>query len=101
MSRFGQELIESARQALAIAEGEIEPARVVEVEDIDVAAIRRRLHLSQTGFAKRFGLSAATVRDWEQKRRKPDRIAANLLRVIYPAPEIVDEALARHPTIAA
>ena len=101
MSRFGQELIESARQALAIAEGEIEPARVVEVEDIDVAAIRRRLHLSQTGFAKRFGLSAATVRDWEQKRRKPDRIAANLLRVIDHAPAIVDEALARHPTHAA
>lgn len=96
MSRFGQELIESAKEALAIANGTLKPARVIEVDvaDIDVAAIRKKLRLSQAKFAERFGLSVATVRDWEQKRRRPDRIAANLLRVIDHAPKVVEEALA-------
>lgn len=96
MSRLGEELIESAREALAIANGTMKPARVFEGDavEVDVAAIRKRLHLSQARFAERFGLSVATVRDWEQKRRRPDRIAANLLRVIDHAPKIVEEALA-------
>lgn len=96
MSRFGQELIESAKEALAIANGTLKPARIIEVDgaDIDVAAIRKRLRLSQAKFAERFGLSVATVRDWEQKRRRPDRIAVNLLRVIDHAPKVVEEALA-------
>lgn len=97
MSRVGQELLQSAREALAIAQGRLQPARIVELEelDVDVAAIRKRLRLSQARFAQRFGLSVATVRDWEQRRRRPDRIAANLLRVIDHAPKVVEEALSR------
>ncbi len=93
MSRFGDELLKSAREAVAISEGRLEPAGALEFEKIDVAAIRKRLDLSQAEFARRFRLSLATVRDWEQKRRTPDRIAANLLRVIDRAPEVVTEAL--------
>lgn len=93
MSRFGKELLESAREAVAVSEGRLEPAGTLEFERIDVAAIRKRLDLSQAEFAKRFRLSLATVRDWEQKRRTPDRIAANLLRVIDRAPNVVSEAL--------
>ena len=61
MSEFGKELIDSANEALAIAEGRLAPALVIAPEAIDVSAIRRRLHLSQDKFAARFGLSAATV----------------------------------------
>jgi putative transcriptional regulator len=93
MSRFGKELLESAREAVAISEGRVEPAGTIEFETIDVAAIRKRLDLSQAEFAERFKLSLATIRDWEQKRRTPDRIAANLLRVIDRAPQVVSEAL--------
>ena len=93
MTSFGKELIESAKEALAIAEGRLAPARVIVTETIDVAAIRKRLHLSQGKFAARFGLSVATVRDWEQNRRKPDRIAHNLLKVIDHAPETVERAI--------
>jgi putative transcriptional regulator len=93
MSRFGKELLESAREAVAISEGRLDAAGTLEFERIDVAAIRKRLDLSQAEFAKRFRLSLATVRDWEQKRRTPDRIAANLLRVIDRAPNVVSEAL--------
>lgn len=94
MSKFGQELVESASEALAIARGERVPARVYTPPEVDVAAIRRRLRLSQAKFAARFGLSAATVRDWEQGRRRPDRIARALLIVIDREPEAVVRALA-------
>lgn len=92
---FGRELIDSAGEALAIARGQVGPARAFVGEDVDVAAIRRRLHLSQARFAERFGLAAATIRDWEQGRRKPDRIARALLMVIDHAPETVARALDR------
>ncbi len=93
MNRFGKELLESAHEAVAISEGRLDPAGALEFERVDVAAIRKRLDLSQAEFASRFRLSLATVRDWEQKRRTPDRIAANLLRVIERAPQVVTEAL--------
>jgi putative transcriptional regulator len=93
MGKFGEELIKSAQEALAIAEGRMKPARIVTHDAIDVAAIRRDLKLSQGKFAARFGLSAATIRDWEQGRRIPDRIARNLLLVIRHSPETVERAL--------
>jgi len=95
MSRFGQELIESAREALTIAEGEARPGRAYSSAGPDVAALRKRLGLSQDRFAKRFGLSPATVRDWEQGRRQPDAPARNFLRVIEYAPETVERAIAQ------
>jgi putative transcriptional regulator len=93
MSKFGQELIESAHQALAIARGAKKAPLRLDAAAIDVAAIRKRLNLSQSRFAEAFGLSAATVRDWEQGRRRPDRTARALLTVIARRPEAVIAAL--------
>ena len=76
---FSKELIESANEALAIAKGETEPAGAFVPEVVDVAAIRKKLKLSQSAFAKRYGLPLGTVRDWEQQRRSPDRAAVVLL----------------------
>ncbi|AOO84464.1 NadS family protein [Bosea vaviloviae] len=93
MTKFGQDLIESANEALAIAQGKAKPARTITVETVDVAAIRKRLGLSQDAFAKKFGLSVATLRDWEQGRRQMDRTAQAFLKVIDRAPEAVEKAL--------
>lgn len=93
MTKFGADLIQSAREALDIASGRAMPARTVTVETVDVKAIRRRLGLSQTGFAAEFGLSPGTVRDWEQNRRMPDRTARVLLRVIEKDANAVRSAL--------
>jgi putative transcriptional regulator len=93
MGKFGRELIESAKEAAAIARGDAKPARRYEFEAVDVAAIRKRLKLSQDKFAAKFGLSAATVRDWEQGRRSPDGTARTLLKVIEKRPEAVVAAL--------
>ncbi|MCA3438279.1 MAG: helix-turn-helix domain-containing protein [Rhodobacter sp.] len=90
---FGEELIQSAKEALAIAEGKVEPAAVFIPEAIDVAAIRKRQKLSQSAFAARYGLPAGTVKDWEQKRRQPDRAAQLFLKVIEQAPDVVARAI--------
>lgn len=93
MGKFGKELVESAKEAVAIAKGVVKPARQFEIEPIDVGAIRRKLNLSQSKFADKFGLSVATVRDWEQGRRNPDSTARTLLMVIDRRPEAVIAAL--------
>jgi putative transcriptional regulator len=96
MSKLGKRLIKSAGEALVIARGEADPAtyRVHVPAEVDVRKIRARLKLSQAEFAARFGLPAATVRDWEQNRRKPEGAARVLLQVIKKEPEAVSRALA-------
>ena len=95
-STAGRRLIEAARQALAHARGEMElPSYTVTVpERIDVAAVRRALGLSQSEFARRFGLDVTAIHAWEQGRLRPDRAARVLLAVIEREPEAVRRALA-------
>lgn len=95
MSRFGDGLIQSAREALAIAEGRLAPGVIHVPDEIDVKAIRARTRLSQESFARRFGLSPSALRDWEQKRRQPDRVARILLQVIDRHPEAVEDVLSK------
>ena len=93
MSTFGQDLIQSAREALAIAKDEAEPSRAFVPPPVDVAAIRKKTGLSQERFARRYGFSSAAVRDWEQRRRTPEPAARTLLIVIDREPQAVDRAL--------
>jgi putative transcriptional regulator len=95
MSKLGKRLIAAAREGRAIARREADPAsyRIHVPAEIDVGRIRRQLDLSQDEFAARFGLSVATVREWEQDRRKPKGAARVLLTVIEKAPDAVMQAL--------
>lgn len=80
----------------AIIEGTADPKtyRVHIPDEIDVKAIRARTGLSQDKFANRFGFKAATLRDWEQGRSRPEPTARVLLTVIDREPEAVERALA-------
>ncbi len=80
-------------EAVDIAEGRAKPARVYVPVDVDVKAVRKRAGLTQEAFAARYGFSVSAVRDWEQKRRKPEASARVLLRVIERRPDAVEEAL--------
>ncbi|HNR29886.1 MAG TPA: helix-turn-helix domain-containing protein [Candidatus Hydrogenedentes bacterium] len=59
----------------------------------DVRAIRKRLKLTQREFARRFHLTLAVVRDWEQRRSTPDQAARAFLRVIAYDAKTVEAAL--------
>jgi putative transcriptional regulator len=67
----------------------------VTVEDVDVRVIREKLKLSQEGFAERFGFPIATLKNWEQGRRKPENAAKVLLRLIERQPKIVEREVKR------
>ena len=90
----GQRMIESSKQALAFAEGDRMHGCVVHVpSEIDVKAIRERISLSQSEFAKLFGLSKRTLEHWEHGRRVPSGPARAFLMVIAREPEAVRRAL--------
>jgi putative transcriptional regulator len=95
MSKLGKRLIASAKEGRQIVRGKADPAsyRVHIPTRIDVAAIRKRTKLSQNAFAARFGISPATLKDWEQHRREPEGPARTLLLIIDKEPEAVTRAL--------
>jgi putative transcriptional regulator len=62
-------------------------------ETVDVAAIRKEQHLSQEEFAKTYGFSTATIRDYEQKRRSPDSAVRAYLLVIQTKAQVVQDVV--------
>jgi putative transcriptional regulator len=93
--RVGQEIITGMKEAIAWPGGDDVPVRVtvVRVPTSDVRAIRRKLGLSQSEFAARFGFQPATLKNWEQGRTRPDGPVRVLLAVIASHPEAVEDAL--------
>jgi putative transcriptional regulator len=83
----------SAKEALRHARGEATGARVSVIAAPDVAAIRSKLGFTQEQFARRFGVSIGTLRNWEQGARAPDGPARVLLTVIDREPAAVKRAL--------
>ena len=75
-------------QTFAI-QGALGPA----LDALDGARPRRKTGLSQAQFAAQFGLSLATLRNWEQGHREPPGVARVLLTLIDRMPERVQEAL--------
>ena len=93
MSKLGDELLQSMAEALAHARGEKSDARVHRLKPSDVRKARERLGLSQDKFAGAFGVSASTLRKWEQGQRAPTGAAKTLLTVIEREPKAVLRAL--------
>ena len=95
MSKSGHSILRGARQALAYASGAREGFVAHVPDEVDVASIRKRLGLTQTDFAARFGFKLDAVQNWEQGRRRPDGATRAFLRVIEREPAAVQRALAK------
>ena len=67
-----KELLESVRQGSAIMKGTRKPSRTFDFPESEVRKLREQYGLSQDKFATLMGISAATLRIWEQGRRKPE-----------------------------
>lgn len=95
-TREFDEIAAGLEDALQHANGTETGARSheVEVPRVDVAAVRPQMEMSQAEFAHAFGVSVATVRNWEQRRRVPRGPARVLLNVIAHEPEAVQRVLA-------
>ena len=87
------ELMTSIEQGGAILKGKKMPSRRFKVEAPDVPEIRRHLGLTQQKFAMLLGISLATLRNWEQGRRKPEGPARILLCIVAKHPKTVLDAV--------
>lgn len=113
------ELCASIREAGAILRGKTEPARVTALTRTpsgqpkarsistnkfraargkslarEVRTLRKSLRLSQTKFAALLGISAGTLKNWEQGHRAPTGPAKVLLAVARRHPEVLLELAA-------
>lgn len=94
MTKAGSRLLNSAKQAAAIARGEVGPARLYVPAEIDVKAIRARVGASQDDFASEFGFTVNQIKDWEQNRTRPLGGVRAYLLLIEQQPEVVRRLLA-------
>ncbi len=86
-------IAEGLIEALAVAKGEAEPARLYVPAELDVRAIRRKIGLSQEAFASAFGFTSSQIKQWEQGRHRPLGAARAYLLVIAQNPSMVLEML--------
>jgi putative transcriptional regulator len=93
----GARIIEGLDQAIAWSKGDPAEGRVtlVEAPEVDIQKVRRKMGLSQAGFASKFGFPPATLRNWEQGRSRPDASTRVLLAVIAKHPEAVEDVLVK------
>lgn len=97
MSHLADDIAKGLENAIAYVKGDHTGVRehLVDVPNVDVKAVRRRLGLSQREFAHQFSFSVRSVQNWEQKRRVPDGPARVLLTVIDREPQAVLRAIGR------
>jgi putative transcriptional regulator len=74
------QLLDGVRHGPVAVPGEGEPTRTY-IGDPDVRRIREQYGMSQERFARLMGIGVATLRSWEEGRRKPELAARVLLRV--------------------
>lgn len=87
------EFLESVKQGAGILKGRQKASRRFSLTDPDVKSIRKKLKLSQNQFAKLLGISPATLKNWEQGRRKPDGPARVLLGIAALHPEVLPDVV--------
>ena len=94
----GEEIIAGLNSAVRYSQGDKHDVAEHSVDvpdriDVIVKGLRSKLGMSQGSFAARFGISPATLRNWEQGRRSPEGPARVLLTIIDREPEAVRRAL--------
>lgn len=103
-SPLGKLIIQSLQEVIAHANGEDIPARVTTMEVTTarkayverppcyppylVREIRQKLGVSQAIFAQMLGVSASTVRAWEQGKREAEGPVGRILQLAEMHPEI-------------
>ncbi len=89
------DLVQSLKEAKDISKGKAKASRRFEVKSPDVKAVRERIGLSQSDFARLMRVSIKTLQNWEQHRHNPTGPAAALLKIVSTAPDLAIRSL--HP----
>jgi putative transcriptional regulator len=115
--KWGEILIQGLKEAIAYQRGELPNVRVHTVEVTARSAhverppwyapflireIRHKLSVSQAIFAEMLGVSASSIRAWEQGKREPDGPARRLLQIAEMYPEVLTAVVGEiYPAIEA
>ncbi len=76
-----------------IAGKAVRGARLSEVAEPDVRAIREAASISQSQFAKLIGVNLHTLQNWEQHRTHPTGPARVLVKIVANNPKAAVEAI--------
>ena len=82
-------LLASTEEASDILLNKKEASRTFYINEPNAKEIRTKFHLTQIEFAKLLNISVATLRNWEQGRRRPEGPARVLLNVANSNPEVL------------
>lgn len=85
---LGNKLLQSVKEMKAG-----KAARISRVEPNEVAQARGKTGLTQIEFAEVLHISARTLQEWEQGRRKPSGPAKTLIEIASRHPEVIREGL--------
>jgi putative transcriptional regulator len=91
------ELLESVQELDAVLVAARTASRVVVMDEAEVKQVRAMTGLSQARLARLLRVDVATLRNWEQGRRRPTGPARALLTAVARDPEHVLKALASPP----
>jgi putative transcriptional regulator len=92
-SALFDDLVQSLKEAKAIAQGKALASRRIKVTPPDAKAVREQIGLTQSEFAQLMQVSVKTLQNWEQHRRNPTGPAAALLKIVGNAPEVAIKML--------
>jgi len=84
-----EDLLTSTKEAGEILAKKKSPNRTFYIEEPNAKEIRAKFNLTQIEFASMLNISVATLRNWEQGRRKPEGPARVLLNVANSNPEVL------------
>ncbi|RGS73353.1 DNA-binding transcriptional regulator [Mitsuokella sp. AF21-1AC] len=88
MSMEASEILEGLQEALNDAKGmPVKGVKKTIVYRVNPKNVRESLHMSQQEFSAAFGIPLATLRNWEQGRRKIDATASSYLKAIMKYPK--------------
>ena len=83
------ELLASTKEAKEILTKKTAPNRIFYIDEPNAKEIRSKFNLTQDEFAKLLNISVATLRNWEQGRRRPKGPARVLLNVANSYPNVL------------
>ena len=87
-------ILQGLKEAIADADGKtVDGIKNSVVYRVQPQMIRQQLNMSQSQFARTFGIPLRTLQGWEQGRRKIDMTTASYLRTISKFPNEVQVAL--------
>ncbi|HSW69897.1 MAG TPA: helix-turn-helix domain-containing protein [Gammaproteobacteria bacterium] len=87
---LGEELVEAVQEAIdKKGRGKIVRSKV------NIAAVRKKLGMTQKEFAKQYYIKLQTLRNWEQEKRIPDTTTLAYLTCIASRPKEILKIL--HP----